>query len=135
MSEPQGTTDAVLTRTRLVAGIWEGIMTEPVEGVEPRIGVRHEGTEIPGVEVLPEGSPGLWLVRVPIPQEAISDGVQTFVVLDRVNGETLTSFSIVAGEPLADDLRSEIDLLRSELDLLKRAFRRHCVETMDDGQP
>ena len=29
------------------------------------------------------------------------------------------------------DLRAEVDLLRAELDMLKRAFRRHCLETME----
>ena len=37
---------------------------------------------------------------------------------------------LVAGDALAYDLRTEIALLREELDLLKRAFRRHCLETM-----
>ena len=36
----------------------------------------------------------------------------------------------LAGEALAHDIRAEIDLLRAELDMLKRAFRRHCLETM-----
>jgi hypothetical protein len=36
----------------------------------------------------------------------------------------------MAGEVLSDDFRSEVSLLRAELDLLKRAFRRHCLETM-----
>jgi hypothetical protein len=31
---------------------------------------------------------------------------------------------------MEDDLRAEVDLLRAELDMLKRAFRRHCLETM-----
>ena len=43
---------------------------------------------------------------------------------------TLDTITFIAGEALADDIRAEIDLLRAELDMLKRAFRRHCVETM-----
>jgi hypothetical protein len=41
----------------------------------------------------------------------------------------LGSFSIVAGDALAEDIRAELSLLRAELDMLKKAFRRHCVET------
>ena len=69
------------------------------------------------------------MLRVPIPAELLSDGVQTFLIRDTDSGETLESFSILAGEALADDIRAEVELLREELDMLKRAFRRHCLET------
>ena len=72
---------------------------------------------------------GRWTVRVPIPADLISDGVQSFVISDATTGTTLSSFAIIAGDALAEDIRAEMDLLRAELDLLKRAFRRHCVET------
>ena len=39
--------------------------------------------------------------------------------------------SIITGVAMEDDLRAEVDLLRAELDMLKRAFRRHCLETME----
>ena len=42
----------------------------------------------------------------------------------------LASFTVVMGQPLDEDIRAEMALLRAELDMLKRAFRRHCVETM-----
>ena len=126
--------EMTLTRMRLAEGVWEGLLSAQAS-VAPRLLLRHRDELVGEPETVEAGEGGRWLVRFRLPVERLSDGVQTFVVLDRVNGETLTSFSIVAGEPLADDLRSEIDLLRSELDLLKRAFRRHCVETMDDGQP
>jgi hypothetical protein len=48
----------------------------------------------------------------------------------RETGETLAHFTIITGVPMEDDLRAEVDLLRAELDMLKRAFRRHCVETL-----
>jgi len=70
-----------------------------------------------------------WEVRVPIPAQLISDGLQSFVISNPDTGETLESFAILAGDALADDIRAEIGLLRAELDMLKRAFRRHCAET------
>ena len=70
----------------------------------------------------------VWTLSVPIPSELISDGVQTFLVREATQTETLTRFSIAAGEPLQEDVLAELDLLRAELDLLKRAFRRHCSE-------
>ena len=84
-----------------------------------------EGVEL--TELDPEQ--GSWTLRVPIPSEAVADGVQTFVISDGESGEKLASFSLIAGAPAADDIRVEIELLRAELDMLKRAFRRHCLET------
>lgn len=110
--------------TRLAGGVWEGVVSAPTA---PRLTATHQGRAVPGVEVAP-GRPGEWLVRVPVPPEAVSDGVHTVVVAEEATGEALGSFAIVAGEALALDLRAEIDLLRAELDMLKRAFRRHCVE-------
>lgn len=113
-----------LVAARLRRGVWEGVL----EGGEaPRPVATHEGREVPGVTVEAEGE--AWVVRVPVPPEAVGDGVHTVVVRDEGTGETLASFALVAGEALAPDLRAELDLLRAELDLLKSAFRRHCRET------
>lgn len=119
-----------LTRIRLQAGVWEGVLD--VEGeTPPEIEVTHLGQPLPGVRLTPDPAlPGRHGLAVPIPAELISDGVQTFLIRDRARGETLESFAILAGEPLEHDLRAEIDLLRAELDMLKTAFRRHCRETM-----
>ena len=115
-----------LTKTSMTAGVWQGALTGHFDG-PPVLRVTHLNTELPGVEVsqCAEG----WNVRVPIPAALISDGVQSFVITDAATGATLTSFAVVAGDALAEDIRAELDLLRAELDLLKRAFRRHCVET------
>ena len=74
-------------------------------------------------------SPGTWNVKIAIPPDLLSEGVQTFMIWDAATDEKLGSFTVVTGEPLEDDIRGEVDLLRAELDMLKRAFRRHCVET------
>ncbi len=78
-------------------------------------------TAVPGRE-------GDFAVKVPIPAEVLSEGVQTLLV--RHGSETLAHFTIITGVAMEDDVRAEIDLLRAELDMLKRAFRRHCLETM-----
>ncbi|MFY0679201.1 MAG: hypothetical protein JXR13_01370 [Thalassovita sp.] len=119
-----------LSKTRLFEGVWEGVLTTTGRGHQkPQIEVSHLQQSVPGVEVIEERDQGSWLVKVPIPVELISDGVQTFVIRDAVTDETLESFAVLAGETLADDLRAEVTLLREELDMLKRAFRRHCLET------
>lgn len=117
-----------LTKTRIKAGIWEGVLSGPA--TLPSLEVRHLEAEVPGLTVtaVPD-RPGDWAVRLPIPVAALTEGVQTFLIRDRASGQTLQHFTVITGVPMEDDLRAEVDLLRAELDMLKRAFRRHCLET------
>ncbi len=118
-----------LTKTRIQAGVWEGVLTG-AEGV-PEIEVTHLAHPLDGVHLREDpAEPGQFLLQVPIPAELLSEGVQTFLITDKPSGETLSSFTVVTGQPMEEDFRAEMELLRAELDLLKRAFRRHCVETM-----
>ena len=80
--------------------------------------------------VLPLKDGSGWSLRIEVPAYAIADGVQTFLINDAESQEMIGEFTIIAGEELSYDIRTEISLLREELDLLKRAFRRHCLETM-----
>lgn len=117
-----------LTKTRLAEGVWEGILTRREGAGDPKLTVRHMDRTVAGLEVVPDDAKGHWRVRLPIPREAIADGMQTLVISD---GDTvLADITLIAGEALADDIRAEVELLRAELDMLKRAFRRHCLETM-----
>ena len=120
-------TTLTLSPSRMRLGICEGMIHQSGSGV-PQISVTHLNTAVPDVQVSEQGD-GAWLVQVPIPAEAIADGVQVFVLTDSTDGEKLGHFTLIAGEALGDDIRDEIELLRAELDMLKRAFRRHCVET------
>lgn len=122
--------DTALTKTHILEGVWEGILTRDGGGDwQPDIAVLHEGKPLSGVAVTQVQTNG-WRIRVSIPAETISDGLQTFVITDVRSGEKLDTFALLAGEALSDDIRAEMDLLRAELDMLKRAFRRHCLETM-----
>lgn len=120
-----------LTKTRLQAGRWQGVLTtDPPAEAPPPLEVRHLDRSLDDLRVEPApGQAGRFLVSVPIPAELLSDGVQTFVICAAETGETLDSFTIIAGEALDDDIRAEIALLRAELDMMKKAFRRHCLET------
>ncbi len=120
-----------VTRTRIQAGIWEGVVTPNGEAQEdPAIEVLHKEARVHSFALTPdEANPGTWQLRIAIPPDLLSDGVQVFLINDAATGETLDSFTIITGEPLEDDIRAEVELLRAELDMLKRAFRRHCVET------
>lgn len=123
--------ELTLTKTRLFEGVWEGVLTHDGAGnFQPAIEVTHLQKPLEGVTVTEKPEERLWVVRVPIPAELISDGVQTFLIRDTRSGETLGSFALMAGDTLSHDIRAEMTLLREELDMLKRAFRRHCLETM-----
>ena len=120
-----------VTKTRIYAGVWEGVVQTGRDHQEaPDISVSHLGQELENFELTndPEVT-GQWFLCVPIPPELLLDGVQVFLICEKESGEKLSSFTIVTGEPLEDDIRAEVELLRAELDMLKRAFRRHCLET------
>ncbi len=121
-----------LTKTRIFAGAWEGVLQTDISQTEtPQLQVTYLETTLDGIEVQPlPDNPGYWHVRIPIPVDSLSDGLQTYLIADAGSLEKLGSFSVLAGEPLDEDMQAEIGLLRAELDMLKRAFRRHCVETM-----
>ncbi|WP_298840500.1 hypothetical protein [uncultured Roseobacter sp.] len=117
----------VLTRTGMKSGVWQGIVSGAAE--MPRIVVTHVNRVVGDVTLIAAKDPGDWLLQVPVPREAISDGVQTVLITDAATDTELGSFTMIAGEAIGDDLRAEISLLRAELDMLKRAFRRHCRDT------
>lgn len=116
-----------LTKLQLQAGVWTGELTG-IGAEAPTLDVTHLGNPVTGVEIT--AAEGRWLVHVPIPTEALCDGVQTIVIADARTGARIESIPLLLGAPLDDDIRAEVALLRAELDLLKRAFRRHCIETM-----
>lgn len=120
-----------VVKTRIQAGIWEGVITSTAEtDIEPVIEVTHLEQPIQSLAVTADSKDkDVWHLRIAIPPELLSDGVQVFEISDKGTGEKLESFSILTGEPLEDDIRAEVELLRAELDMLKRAFRRHCLET------
>jgi len=121
-----------LTKMRIMEGVWHGSLKHRgPENWQPSIEVTHLDFPVDGVEVEEDRVEECWYVRVPIPADRIADGVQTFVIKDRRTDAVLESFSIVAGDALAEDIRAELSLMRAELDMLKKAFRRHCVETGD----
>lgn len=119
----------VLTKTRIRAGVWEGVLSGAA--AKPQLEVLHLEIPLAGVEVAELAErPGNWAVRVPVPAELLSEGVQTFLIRDKSDGAHLAHFTVITGVAMEDDMRAEVDLIRAELDMLKRAFRRHCIETL-----
>ncbi len=123
---------STLTKKRIANGIYEGIYTSANStATAPEVNLTLLGQPVGEVIVdqIDEKN-NSWLIRCKIPADTISDGVHSFLICEQGGNDVLDRFSIIAGEPLDDDLRNEINLLREELDMLKRAFRRHCVETL-----
>lgn len=117
-----------LTKTKMRQGVWEGIIAGAGPD-QPMLEITHLGEAITDANLIHDADHGHWVLHLPIPAVAISDGVQTILINDASSGEKLGNVTLIAGEALGDDMRAEMELLRAELDMLKRAFRRHCLET------
>ena len=119
-----------LTKTRFREGIWTGLLVAKVaDAAPPEIVVTLHDLPVKGVTVSETGQAGRYAIEIPVPRDALGDGVQTFLLVDANADVVLDSFTLMAGEALGEDIRAEVELLRAELDMLKRAFRRHCLET------
>ena len=119
-----------VTKIRFRNGTWEGRITNaPITGTAPDIRVLYLDQPVGAVTISEGQADGEWEIVIPVPAEAVADGVHSFVITDASADLTLAHFTLIGGDVAAEDLRCEVDLLRAELDMLKRAFRRHCVET------
>lgn len=117
---------AEMIKSRLMEGIWQAEFEDLKSAEGIKVTLRDQ--PLPGAQTHKLGE-NHWAITVAIPAHILSDGVHSILITD-ANHVPLADISIVAGNAVADDLRSEIGLLRAELDMLKKAFRRHCVETM-----
>ncbi|MDX2483231.1 MAG: hypothetical protein QNK42_06175 [Pseudodonghicola sp.] len=123
--------DLTLTKIRLRNRRWEGRVTgAPVGAPCPEISVTYLDQPVAEIELSEGPEPGSWDLVVPIPDQAVADGVHCFLILDAATDIKLGDFTLIADDAVSDDLRAEVELLRAELDMLKRAFRHHCLETM-----
>ncbi len=115
-----------ITASRLRAGQWQGELHR-TSAKTPAVDLYLGAERIAPVEVARGPARDTWHLSVALPAGLLSDGVQTFLIRDADDGETLAHFTIVAGEAADADMRAELDLLRAELDMLKKAFRRYCA--------
>lgn len=104
-------------------GVWHAVLTAVDR---PRVEALHQRTRLDGVTVVPDGeAAGVWRLAVPVPAALLSDGVQTVLIVEAETQTMLGRFTLICGQPVEADLRSEIDLLRAEIDMLKRVLRAH----------
>lgn len=109
-----------VTGTALVDGVWYGQAQGMPE--TPELTAWHGDKRLGVPDIRAEGE-GQWALRLPLPAEVLSDGVQVISILDDA-GHLMETVTILAGRALEQDLRAEIAALRAELDLVKRALRR-----------
>ncbi|UFS65334.1 hypothetical protein LO749_01860 [Paracoccus denitrificans] len=118
----------------LKGGIWQGVLHR--DAPPGRLVLVHMGSRLAEARVNPEPEGG-WAVDVAIPAERLSDGVQSFLLLEDGGAEGepphpgarhLASLTLVAGALLDGDLHAELSLMRSELELLKKELRRLAAE-------
>jgi hypothetical protein len=121
-------TQMKLTKTTFSEGLWSGVL-EGVTGSDvPDLSVGNHDRTLSDVTVEKEADRESWIVRIPVPSNAIGDHGELFLISDRSTGAKLGSFAVYTDATLGLSLKTEVDLLRAELDMLKRAFRRHCSE-------
>jgi hypothetical protein len=120
-------------RHRFRNGRWEALLRHP-GGAPPAVEALWADRPLPGLELQPDGEDGaLWHLRLPIPAEAISEGMQTFLLRRPETGETLCRFALLAGRALEEDVMAELAFLRADLDLLKQVVRRLMAERERPG--
>ncbi len=112
-------TETTLTPTRFQNGLWEGLITAEAE---PQIKAIYLAEPVADVMLDPVGEG--WVLRVPVPLAALSEGAHSILIVDTQTGEKLFEINVLAGSPAADGLQAEVALLRAELDMLKQVVRR-----------
>ena len=123
--------DLTLTKIRMRNGVWEARISGSKDSdTRPDVRVTYQDRPVEAAELTEGSGPDQWVLLVPVPKQAVADGVHSFLIYDGADNTKLGDFTLIAGEAVTDDLHAEVELLRAELDMLKRAFRRHCLETM-----
>ena len=122
-----------LHKIRFQNGLWEGLLEAPDATEAPAVQVLHHDRPLRDLQLDPHPESNRWALSFKVPQSALTDGVQSFLICDQNNNETLGELTLIAGDAVADDLRAEVDLLRAELDMLKGAFRRHCRDSQNNS--
>lgn len=118
----------------LKGGIWQGVLNRDTR--PGRVILSHLGDTVTEARVTEDG-PGRWRIAASIPSDRISDGVQTFILIEDggtgteppgPGAERLSVLTLLAGTVMDEDIQAEIALLKAEVELLKREFRRMAAE-------
>lgn len=111
-------------------GIWQGLLYRST--APGRLLLVHGGNPVEAAQASAREE-GVWAIAVAIPARNLSEGVQSFLLVEDDGSEDaplqpgarqLSALSIMAGQAIDQDLLVEIGLLRAELNLLKHEVRR-----------
>ena len=118
-------TDLKLTRLRIEAGTYHGVLHTRSSEAVPQVGAFLRGDPVGVVSLTPiEGKMQDLKLELQLHAKILEDGVQRIILVESTTDTILDSFTLILGNSDAEDLRAEVALLRAELDLLKKAFRR-----------
>ncbi|WP_405403161.1 hypothetical protein [Paracoccus sp. Ld10] len=117
----------------LKGGVWRGHLSG-IDAPEVRVVLVHHAEILAEARLTPDG-PGCWQVETDLPADVLSDGLQTLLLKTAAasgadsgpDGHVLARLSLMAGQPLDEDLIAEIAALRAELELVKRELRRFAA--------
>lgn len=119
----------------LKGGVWRGRLME-LDARPARVVLTHHGDVVAEARLEPDGE-GAWLMELDLPGCVLSDGVQTLLLRTdpgtsgddlHPGGEVLARLPLLAGQPLDEELTTEIAALRAELELVKRELRRLATQ-------
>ena len=86
--------DYDLVRTRFAAGVWEGIVTARTSGAPAQHRGECAGPDYRGRATPRTGDPDAWSLRIPVPADAIGEGVQTFLIREASATRCWTAFPL-----------------------------------------
>ena len=123
MSDPDVEGIRVVVR-QVVNGRIEAVLyaadTPPT--IELRLRGVMQSTAQPSGPALPDGGIP---IAANIPVEVLSDGIHVLELATVGSSIALALVTVVAGEPLEDDLRGEVARLRAELDQVRAFLRKN----------
>jgi hypothetical protein len=97
--------DLNLTKTRLIRGVWHGVLTGATS--EPKLMLTHKGEAFTRLHLAAHDN-GTWDLEAAVPMDWLADGLQTFIISEVGADEVLASFAFLAGNVLSEDIRAEM---------------------------
>ncbi|MEM7744515.1 MAG: hypothetical protein AAF409_12475 [Pseudomonadota bacterium] len=111
----------------LTHGMLEGQLTVAEGAPTPMVDLTVDGTTVSQADVQPT-APGAFLMRAPVPEAALDEGVSTVVFQDRATRVVLGRYVFRSGGPVDGDVVAELDALAAEVAALKRAFMSDAAD-------
>jgi len=126
MPEPKPSNGPRVVVRRVVSGRIEAVLYPERADVIPNLELRVGGTFVAPVSQGQQDESGAVPLSVAVPISVVSDGISVLELGEPGKDLALAHVTIIAGEPLRDDLHSEVATLRAELAQIRAYLRRHA---------